>query len=172
MEAPVRFAARAGSGPRHLAFHPNGLWLYCIHELDCTIDLYDWNVNNGAPVPVLRKDSVISTLASRAALPGSTGCEIAVSPDGRFVYGNTRGENSLVVYRVDASTGLLTEQQRVFSGGGMTRHFAFDPSRRWLLCANQGTSTVTVFAHDPATGRLAETPKSFVLDTPMFVQFV
>jgi 6-phosphogluconolactonase (cycloisomerase 2 family) len=40
------------------------------------------------------------------------------------------------------------------------------------LCANQATSTVTVFAHDPATGRLGETPKSFVLDTPMFVQFV
>ena len=172
MEAPVRFAARAGSGPRHLAFHPNGLWLYCIHELDCTIDLYDWNVNNGAASPVLRKDSVISTLASPAALPGSTGCEIAVSPDGRFVYGNTRGENSLVVYRVDASTGLLTEQQRVSSGGSATRHFAFDPSRRWLLCANQGSSTVTVFAHDPATGRLAETPKSFAIDTPMFVQFL
>ncbi len=172
MEAPMRFVARAGSGPRHLAFHPNGLWLYCIHELDCTIDLYDWNVSNGVPGPVLRKGSVISTLASRVALPGSTGCEIAVSPDGRFVYGNTRGENSLVVYRVNASTGLLTEQQRVFSGGGMTRHFAFDPSRRWLLCANQGTSTVTVFAHDPATGRLAETPKSFAIDTPMFVQFV
>ncbi len=172
IEVPVRIAARAGSGPRHLAFHPNGLWLYCIHELDCTIDVYDWNVSNGVPSPVLRKDSVISTLASRASLPGSTGCEIVVSPDGRFVYGNTRGENSLVVYRVNASTGLLTEQQRVFSGGGSTRHFAFDPSRRWLLCANQGTSTVTVFAHDPATGRLAETPKSFVIDTPMFVQFV
>jgi 6-phosphogluconolactonase len=171
MEAPVRIAARAGSGPRHLAFHPNGLWLYCIHELDCTIDVYDWNVSNGVAAPVLRKSSVISTLASRAALPGSTGCEIAVSPDGRFVYGNTRGENSVVVYRV-GPTGLLTEQQRVFSGGGLTRHFAFDPSRRWLLCSNQGTSTVTVFAHDPGTGRLGETPKSFVVDTPMFVQFV
>jgi 6-phosphogluconolactonase len=172
IEVPVRVAARAGSGPRHLAFHPNGLWLYCIHELDCTIDMYDWNVSNGVPAPVLRKDSAISTLASQASLHGSTGCEMAVSPDGRFVYGNTRGENSLVVYRVNASTGLLTEQQRVFSGGGSTRHFAFDPSRRWLLCANQGTSTVTVFAHDPATGHLAETPKAFVLDTPMFVQFV
>jgi 6-phosphogluconolactonase len=171
-EPPVRIPARAGSGPRHLAFHPNGLWLYCIHELDSTIDLYDWNVSNGVPAPVLRKDSVMSTLASRAALPGSSGCEILVSPDGRFVYGNTRGENSLAVYRVDASTGLLKEQQRVFSGGGLTRHIAFDPSRRWLLCANQGTSTVTVFAHDPATGRLGETPKSFVIDTPMFVQFV
>jgi 6-phosphogluconolactonase len=172
MEAPVRVATRAGSGPRHLAFHPNGLWLYCIHELDCTIDLYDWNVSNRLPAPVLRKNSVISTLASSAGLPGSTACEVIVSPDGRFVYANTRGENSLVVYRVDASSGLLTEQQRVFSGGGVTRHIAFDPSRRWLLCANQGTSTVTVFAHDPATGHLAEKPKPFPVDTPMFVQFV
>lgn len=172
MEVPLRVAARAGSGPRHLAFHPNGLWLYCIHELDCTIDLYDWNVSNGQPAPVLRKDSVTSTLATRANLPGSTACEVVVSPDGRFLYANTRGENSLVVYRVDRSSGLLTEQQRIFTGGGVTRHIAFDPSRRWLLCANQGTSTVTVFAHDPATGHLAETPKAFVVDTPMFVQFV
>ena len=172
MEAPVRIAARAGSGPRHLAFHPNGRWLYCIHELDCTIDLYDWNVSDGVAAPVLRQNSVVSTVASGAGLGTSTGCELAVSPDGRFVYGNTRGENSLTVYRVNASTGLLTEQQRVFSGGGVTRHFAFDPSRRWLLCANQGTSTVTVFGHDPETGRIAETPKSFVIDTPMFVQFV
>lgn len=171
MEAPRRIAMRAGSGPRHLAFHPNGLWLYCIHELDCTIDLYDWNVSNGVATPVMRPSSVISTLASRAALPGSTGCEIAVSPDGRFVYGNTRGENSLVVYQV-GPTGLLSEQQRVFSGGGLTRHFTFDPSRRWLLCSNQGTSTVTVHSHDPATGRLGGTPKSFAIDTPMFVQFV
>ena len=172
VEAPTRVAARPGSGPRHLAFHPNSRWLYCIHELDCTIDLYDWNVSNGQPAPILRKDSVTSTLATRVALPGSTACELVISPDGRFAYANTRGENSLVVFRIDPSTGLLTEQQRINTGGGLTRHITFDPSRRWLLCSNQGTSTVTVFAHDPATARLAEKPKSFVVDTPMFVQFI
>ncbi len=172
IEAPVRVAARAGSGPRHLAFHPNGLWLYCIHELDCTIDLYDWNVSNGLPAPVLRKESAISTLATTAALPGSIACEISISPDGRFLYANTRGENSLVVYQVNPSTGLLSEQQRVFTSGGFTRYFTFDPSRRWLLCANQGTSTVTVFAHDPSTGRLGDAPKAFVVDHPMFLQFI
>ena len=38
---PQRIPTRAGSGPRHLAFHPNGRWLYCIHELDCTLELFD-----------------------------------------------------------------------------------------------------------------------------------
>jgi 6-phosphogluconolactonase len=171
VEAPIRIAARAGSGPRHLAFHPNKRWLYCIHELDCTIDMYEWNVSNGQPVPVLRKDSVISTIASRTALPGSTGCELHISPDGKFLYGNTRGEGSLCVYRINPSTGLLTEQQRIHSGTN-TRYFTFDPSRRWLLCANQGGSNITVFAHDPSTAHLAETPKTFAIDTPMFVQFL
>jgi 6-phosphogluconolactonase len=171
VEAPIRVPARAGSGPRHIVFHPNGRWLYCIHELDCTIDLYEWNVSNGQPAPVLRKDSVISTLASRTHLPGSTACELNISPDGRFLYGNTRGEDSLCAYRIDPATGLLTEQQRIHAGKN-TRYFTFDPSRRWLLCANQGGSNITVFAHDPATGHLSETPKTFAVDTPMFVQFL
>ena len=172
IDAPTRVAARPGSGPRHLAFHPNGLWLYCIHELDCTIDLYDWNVSNGLPAPLLRKESVISTLAKPTDLPGSTGCELTLSPDGRYLYANTRGENSFVVYRVNPSTGLLTEQQRIDCGGVNTRYFTFDPSRRWLLCANQGSSNITVFPHDPDTSILTETPKTFALDTPMFIQFV
>ncbi len=169
---PVRVATRAGSGPRHVAFHPNGRWLYCIHELDCTIDLYDWSVQGQKPTLTLRSDSVISTLATGTPLHGCTACEIVVSDDGRFVYANTRGENTLAVYRIDPKTGLLTEQQRVDTGGDVTRHIAFDPSRRWLLCSNQGSSTVTVFAHDPKTGELSETPKTFPAESPMFVQFV
>jgi 6-phosphogluconolactonase (cycloisomerase 2 family) len=31
---------------------------------------------------------------------------------------------------------------------------------------------VTVFAHDAATGKLSETPKTFAAETPMFVLWV
>ena len=33
---------RPGSGPRHIAFHPNGRWVYSINELDSTIDHFLW----------------------------------------------------------------------------------------------------------------------------------
>jgi 6-phosphogluconolactonase len=172
LETPTRVAARPGSGPRHILFHPNGRWFYCIHELDCTIDIYEWNVSNNQPAPVLRKGSVISTLAKPSDLPGSTGCELNISPDGNLLYANTRGENSLCCYRVNPSTGLLTEQQRIFTAGSVTRYFTLDPSRRWLLCANQGSSTVTVFAHDPGTGRIDPTPHTYPTEIPMFIQFI
>jgi len=31
---------------------------------------------------------------------------------------------------------------------------------------------VTVFAHDPATGKIEEQPKTVEVNTPMFVQFI
>jgi len=172
MGTPARVPARAGSGPRHVAFHPNGKWVYCVHELDCTIDLYDWTAKGRKASMTLRPNSTISTLMMGSALTGNTGCEVVVSDDGRFVYTCTRGENSLSVYRVDAKTGLLTEQQRLKCGGTVPRIITFDPTRKWLLCSNQGSSTVTVFAHDPSTGRIDEQPKTVEANTPMFVQFI
>jgi 6-phosphogluconolactonase len=102
----------------------------------------------------------------------NTGCELSISPNGKSLYANTRGVNTLAVYDIDTHTGILTEQQRINTGGDTTRHFAFDPSRRWLLCANQGSSTITVFSHDLKTGKLGDQPKSYPIDTPMFVQFI
>lgn len=176
VRVPIRVQARAGSGPRHVAFHPNGRWVYCIHELDCTIDVYDWSAAPGGPIMTLREDSVVSTLAKGTALTGNTGCEILVSDDGRFVYSCTRGVDTIEVSRVDASTGLLTLIERVSCGGKVPRYIALDPSRRWLVCCNQGASgnhdNVTVFSRDAVTGRLGVRPKVFQAPTPMFVMWI
>jgi 6-phosphogluconolactonase len=174
---PLRIVARPGSGPRHVAFHPNGKWLYCIHELDCTVDLYDWRVRAGVPEMKLHEESAISTLAKGTLLTGNTGCEIFVSRDGRFVYTCTRGVDEILVYRVDPTTGLLTEHQRVGAGGKIPRYMTLDPSSKWLVCCNQGAGdkpigNVTVFANDPATGELSAKPKTFAAETPMFTLFV
>lgn len=172
LDAPTRVSVRAGSGPRHVAFHPNKRWVYCAHELDCTVDLFDWKAQHGTAELTVRDDSTVSLLPAGADLKGNSACEIEVSPDGKYVYANTRGQNWMVVFAVDKATGLLTEIQRVDTGGTMTRHFAFDPTRRWLVCANQGSSTVTVQAHDPVTGRLSGKPASFPVDVPMYVHFL
>lgn len=174
VRVPIRVKARAGSGPRHVAFHPNGKFVYCIHELDCTIDLYDWSVAAGGPAMKLRENSVVSTLDKGEALKGNTACEVVISDDGRFLYSCTRGEgsNTITVWRIDES-GYLTQVQRVSSGGNVPRYIAFDPSKRWLVCCNQGApGSVTVFSHDAATGRLGVRPKTFAAPTPMFVMWM
>ncbi len=173
VRVPIRVRARAGSGPRHVAFHPNGKFVYCVHELDCTIDLYDWSIENGQPLMKLRENSVVSTLEKVASLKGNTGCEIVISDDGRFLYSCTRGVDTVEVWKIDESTGLLTELQRVSCGGKVPRYIALDPSRKWLVCCNQGVpGDVTVFSRDAATGRLGVKPKTFAATTPMFALWV
>jgi 6-phosphogluconolactonase len=169
---PVYVQARVGSGPRHVAFHPNGRWLYCIHELDATIDLYDWKVRGGKPEMTLRPNSTLSTLKPGTSLTGNTGCEAVMGDSGKFLYTCSRGVDEIVVYRIHPGTGLLEEHQRLSADGKVPRILNFDPSRKWLLCSNQASSNISLFAHDAAKGTLTPTGKSFSADTPMFVQFI
>lgn len=174
VRVPIRVGARAGSGPRHVAFHPNGNFVYCIHEIDCTIDLYDWRIQQGQPVMRLRENSVVSTLAKGVPLKGNTACEIVISDDGKFLYSCTRGDgsNTIEVWKIDEN-GYLSEVQRVSAGGKVPRYIAFDPSRRWLVCCNQGANgNVAVFLRDAATGRLGVKPRVFQALTPMFALWV
>jgi 6-phosphogluconolactonase len=170
---PKRVATRPGSGPRHVAFHPNGKWVYCINELDCTMEIYDWQVGEGGATLTRRDGTAVSTLPQGATLAGNTACEIAVGDDGQFIYTCTRGagSNTITVFKTDPQTGTMTAQQTVSCGGQVPRYIGFDPTRKWLLCTNQVSSNVTVFAHEAATGRLSEKPQSFAADTPMCVAF-
>lgn len=174
---PRRIAARPGSGPRHIVFHPSGRWFYCIHELDCTIDIYDWKVSAGEASATLRAGSTVFTLRPGTGLAGNSGCEIQVSRDGRYIYACSRGVNEITVYRV-GKDGDLAEVQRVSSGGQVPRYFALDPSERWLACTNQGAAgtsagnNLTIYPRDPATGKLAGAPRVLQAPTPMFVLWV
>ena len=143
---PDGFALEPGSGPRHLAWHPDGKALYVISELSNTVSAFRWNAASGALSPFQRISSLPSGYSG-----ANTAAEIAVSPDGRFVYASNRGDDALAVFAVDTS-GRLSPAGRVPTGGRTPRHFAIDPSGRWLLAANQGSDSIVVFRLDPATG--------------------
>jgi 6-phosphogluconolactonase len=172
VRVPIRVGARAGSGPRHVAFHPSGRFVYCIHELDCTIDLYDWRMEQGQPAMRLRENSVVSTLSKGMSTKGQTACEIVISDDGRFLYSCTRGEDTITVWTIDES-GYLSELQKLSSGGKVPRYIALDPTKKWLVCCNQGApGDVTVFSRNAATGRLGVKPRVFAAPTPTFAMWV
>lgn len=155
----------AGSGPRHLAFHPNGKWIYGVQELSNEVIAFNWDAHKGA----LMQFQVVKTLADGFKEP-STAAEIAVRADGRFLYVTNRGEDSVVVYAIDAQSGELTFKQRVPSGGKVPRYFSFDPSGKWFIVSNQEGGTVVVFSVDAKSGELAQ--KSVTpLPRPMGVSF-
>jgi 6-phosphogluconolactonase len=155
-----------GSGPRHIAYHPNGKWMYGIQELSNEVVAYSWDAGKGSLTPF----QTVKTLAD-SFKEQSSAAEIAVRPDGKFLYGSNRGEDSIVVYAIDARTGELTFKQRVSSGGKTPRYFTFDPSNQWLIASNNEGGNLVVFRVDAASGELAATGKPVSLVRPMGVVF-
>ncbi len=151
-----------GAGPRHLAFHPSGKYLYTINELLSTLSAFAYDAGKGALTPL----HSVSTLP-----PGFSGtswtAEVEVSRDGRFVYGSNRGDDSLAVFRVDGATGRLTPAGHAPVGGKNPRHFTIDPSGRFILVGHQNSGTIAALRIDPATGLPALTGATVKADKPV-----
>ncbi|MBS0662922.1 MAG: lactonase family protein [Verrucomicrobia bacterium] len=157
---PAWVATAPGSGPRHFAFGRDGRHAYALTEMGSTITAYDYQPDTGALTP----RQTLSTLPAdfRGA---STGAEIRVHPNGRFVYTSNRGHDSIAVFAIAPGTGALTPVEITPCGGRNPRNFALSPDGRWMICANQNSNTLTVLRVDPATGRL--TPTGHAVEVPM-----
>ncbi len=131
-----------GTGPRHLAFHPNGKWLYVINELSSTLSAYSLR-GDGTLAPI----TSVSTLA--AGFSGNnTGAHVLVHPSGRTLYASNRGEDTIAVYAIGGNGA----PQRVASTparGKTPRDFALDDTGQWLIVANQDSGSLAVFRVAP-----------------------
>jgi 6-phosphogluconolactonase len=126
-----------GAGPRHLAFHPNGKWMYAANELDSTVTLYDYDAVNGA---LLERQS-LSTIPP--ASPENLVADVHLSSSGQRVYISNRGHNSIAVYDVDED-GSLKLVSILPCGGNWPRNFALAPSGQFMLVANQNSNEICV----------------------------
>jgi len=156
-----------GSGPRHIAFHPNGRYVYVIEELSSTVELFAYDSNAGTLRPLQR----IGTLPE--GFQGTSTCaDIHVHPSGRFLYGSNRGHDSIVIYAVDAKTGRLSLIGHESTQGKTPRNFAIDPSGTFLLAANQDSDTIVSFRIDQDTGALSPTGHTCRVSMPVCLKMV
>jgi 6-phosphogluconolactonase (cycloisomerase 2 family) len=162
-EAPVA----AGAGPRHIAFDLGGKRLYVVNELDATVTVLSYDPVRGRRGKILQ---IISTEPAGYNGPHST-AEIVVHPSGKFLYASNRGHNSIVGYRIDPSTGLLSVIGFAAQGVNFPRNFAIDPSGKWLYVANQKSDTIVQFEINPETGELKPTGQVTPSITPVAIVF-
>ncbi len=160
-------AATPGAGPRHFAFHPNGQFGFSINELSSTVTSYSWDAQRGS----LKTLATISTLPKGFRGNNST-AEIRVHPGGRFVYGSNRGHDSIAVYQVGAARGNLSLVEHEPTRGKTPRNFTIDPTGQWLVAANQGTGTLSVFRISDRNGALTPVGPLVKVGAPVSVVFL
>jgi len=137
------------SGPRHFTFGQGGKFLYVINELNSTLTVFQRNA-----------DKSYTELETQTTLSkdfeGESYCaDIHLSNDGKFLYGSNRGENTIVIFKVDDATGKLSLVGRESVKGDWPRNFGIDPSGNYLLVANQRSNNITVFKRNTTEGTLS-----------------
>jgi len=156
---PAFARLKAGSGPRHAVFYPNGKFVFAVSELSSTATSFAYDVKKGT----LKETGTASTLP-----PGFSGrndvAETAVHPNGKFLYVSNRGNDSIAILSIHPGKRTLAPAGGIPTGGKEPRHFAIDPSGKYLLAENQFSNNIVVFKIDPATGGL--TPSGQVVEVP------
>jgi 6-phosphogluconolactonase len=156
-----------GAGPRHLALHPKGKWLFVVNEMAQTVTGFDYSARRGE----LKVLETTSTLPPGEAAKGSSCAEIEVHPSGKFLYASNRGQNTIAVFAIEPGTGKLKMLQTQSTLGKTPRHFAIAPNRKWLLVENQDSDNIVVFALDPASGQLKPTGHQVEVGKPVCLVF-
>lgn len=148
-----------GSGPRHVAFHPNGNYLYVISELAATITAFAYDAENGMVGEIIQ---TVGTVPQDFPEDKST-AEIMVHPSGQFLYGSNRKfedhplADAIVAYAIDPDTGKLKLVGFTTEGIHFPRSFNLDPTGTWLYALSQKGDTALQFFIEPTTGALNAT---------------
>jgi 6-phosphogluconolactonase len=158
---------KPGAGPRHFAFHPAGRYAYVINELDNTVTAFAYDAARSA----LRELETIPTLPEGFS-DVSYCADIHVTPTGKFVYGSNRGHDSIVIFKIDETTGRLSLVGHQSTQGHWPRNFALDPTNQFLFVANERSDNIVAFRMDAQTGQLTPTGQVISTPKPVCVKFV
>ncbi len=159
------FSVKPGAGPRHLAVHPGGKWLYLINELDATVTAASI-ADDGS----LTEFGTYPTLPADYQEPGNTSAAIRLHPNGKFLYVSNRGYDAIHGFRI-GDDGTLTKVNEVREKIANPRDFNLDPSGEFLVVGNQKTNDLTLLTVDPATGTLAYKATSGKIAGPSCFEF-
>ena len=93
----------AGSGPRHLAFHPHGGFAFVNGEMASDVTSFVHDAADGVLMPI----HTLSTIPEGTKPESSASAEIHCHPNGKFLYVSNRGHDSIAVFSI-AADGKLT----------------------------------------------------------------
>lgn len=167
-------AAPPHSGPRHLAFAPDGRFLYVVGEMSGTVSVFAIDPDSGALTPM----EEVAGIPERLKLahgevrdarnndlkddptPRIWAADIRMAPDGRLLFISERTSSSVSVFKVDPGTGRLTFLDNHAVQEKQPRNIAVSPNGQWLLVTGEKSDTVGSYAIAPDGGlrRVSEAP--------------
>lgn len=155
---------KAGSGPRHTEFHPNGKYAYTITEISGDVIVFDYDYD--AEKGVLTEKQTVKADTLNAQGSG----DIQVTPDGKYLYASNRLKgDGIAIFSINSGDGTLTKIGYQETGIH-PRNIAVTPNGKLLLSANRDSNNIQVFKIEE-TGLLTNLNKDITLSMPVCIKF-
>lgn len=158
----ARHAMPPGSGPRTLAFSPDGRFLLVILELADAVECLAWNAG------MLESIQTVSTLhAPHDGINDAAG--LRFHPSEPWFALTNRGADTVVLFKLSADGTM-----RPLSGaatGAFPRDLDFSPDGAWLLTADQKGDSLSIFTLDARSGTLRPAGRFADVATPTCIRF-
>ncbi|MBA4198173.1 MAG: 3-carboxymuconate cyclase [Chitinophaga sp.] len=152
-----------GSGPRHLAFHPNKKFVYVINELKGNVIAYAYNDGKLTALQTIESDNT-------GIKEDKGSADIHITPNGQYLYTTNRAKaNDISIYGVQ-SDGRLRLIGHQSTNGVHPRNFAIDPTGKFLLVANRDSNNIVVFTIIKATGFLEANGQVINVEKPVCIK--
>ena len=156
-----------GGGPRHLAFHPGGRFVFANNEMGLSVTTFSRDAATGVLTP---RETIPTSAKGGGPAEGVTTAEIVCHPSGKWLYVSSRGDDIIAVFAIGAD-GKLTLVENAPAGVQTPWGMDIDPTGKWLVVAGQKDNKITVLQIDPSTGQLTATGQSAEVGTPVGVVF-
>ncbi len=155
------------SAPRHIKLSQDGRFVYVLHEWKSYIDVYEYK--DEKPLPKFEKLQTISTLAEKSK--NSAACAFAFSADSNYLIASNAGENTVIIYKVDQASGLLSPLLCLPISGEYPKDVDIFPNNRFVVASNNESNTLTFFSVDLEKGLIVMNGPALEVPTPNCLVF-
>lgn len=161
-----QLSVKAGSGPRHITFHPSLSYAYVICELSSEILILDYNKETG----LFTERQYVKTIPV-SFTENNQGSAIQLTTDGRFLYAGNRGHDSIAIFQVSEGGHTIQLLNYVSTKGKWPRDFTLDPSEQFLIVGNQESDNIVIFKRDKMNGHLQLISDDVIVPEPVCIKF-
>lgn len=153
IEHLAQYKNKAGFGDRHIVFSKDGNYFYVVGELSSKVNLVKFDENSWEFEDIATYSTIPSDWDTH-----NGAAAVRISNDGKFIYISNRGNDSIVVFAVQADHTLKLVQ-RISVFGKFPRDFNWDANQKYVVAANQNTNNATLYKRNSSDGTLTPLQK-------------
>lgn len=152
------------SGPRTMLFSADGKYAYILFELSNEVAVYSYNGEGN--LPEFERIQKIDTLSDELDILHDAAEALAISPDGKYLFSSTAGDNSVAMFSIDPQNGMLTKKFALPISGEYPKALGLFPDGKHIASVNHESNSITTFTIDYEKNVLVMKGKPMKVDTP------